>query len=52
MRTSKHRPKLLSDWIDRLGKGEARPKLREPYACDRGRNMLRELRETSQKATA
>jgi hypothetical protein len=44
------RPKLLWDWIDQLGKDEARPKLREHYASNRGREMLRELRELLQQA--
>jgi len=43
------RPKLLWDWIDQLGKDESRPKLREHYASNRGREMLRELREILQK---
>ncbi len=43
------RPKLLWDWIDQLGKDESRPKLREHYAANRGREMLRELREILQK---
>jgi len=40
---------LLWDWIDQLGKDESRPKLREHYAANRGREMLRELREILQK---
>jgi hypothetical protein len=43
------RPKLLWDWIDQLGKDESRPKLREHYAANHGREMLRELREILQK---
>jgi hypothetical protein len=43
------RPKLLWDWIDQLGKDESRPKLREHYAANRGREMLRELREILQR---
>jgi hypothetical protein len=43
------RPKLLWDWIDQFGKDESRPKLREHYASNRGREMLRELREILQK---
>jgi Thioredoxin len=43
------RPKMLWDWIDQLGKDEARPKVREHYATNRGREMLRELREIIQK---
>jgi len=46
------RPKLLWDWIDQLGKDESRPKLREHYASNKGREMLRELRELLQKASA
>jgi hypothetical protein len=37
------RPKLLWYWIDQLGKEESRPKLREHYASNRGREMLREI---------
>jgi hypothetical protein len=44
------RPKLLWDWIDQLGRDEARPKLREHYASNRGREMLRELHEIFRKA--
>jgi hypothetical protein len=33
----------------RLGKDESRPKLREHYASNRGREMLRELREILRK---
>jgi hypothetical protein len=43
------RPKMLWDWIDQLGKDEARPKVREHYAANRGREMLRELREILHK---
>jgi hypothetical protein len=43
------RPKSLWDWIDQLGKEESRPKLREHSASNRGREMLRELREMLQK---
>jgi hypothetical protein len=43
------RPKPPWDWIDQLGKEESRPKLREHYASNRGREMLRELREILQK---
>ena len=43
------RPKLLWDWLDQMGREAARPKLREHYASNRGREMLRELREVLQK---
>jgi hypothetical protein len=37
------RPKLLWDWIDQLGKDESRSELREHYASNCGREMLREI---------
>jgi hypothetical protein len=43
------RPKMLWDLIDQLGKDESRPKLREHYATNHGREMLRELKEMLQK---
>jgi hypothetical protein len=43
------RPKLLWEWIDQLGKDESRPKVREHYAANHGREMLHELREILQK---
>jgi hypothetical protein len=46
------RPKLLWDLIDQMGREAARPKLREHYASNQGREMLRELREIFQKARA
>jgi hypothetical protein len=46
------RPKLLWDLIDQLGRDEARPKLREHYAANKGREMLREFREMFQKIGA
>jgi Thioredoxin len=46
------RPNLLWDLIDQLGREEARPKLREHYAANKGREMLRELHEIFQKAGA
>jgi Thioredoxin len=46
------RPKMLWDLIDQLGRDEARPKLREHYASNKGREMLREFREIFEKAGA
>jgi hypothetical protein len=43
------RPKMRWDRIDQLGKDESRPKLREHYASNRGREMVRELREILQQ---
>jgi len=46
------RPKMLWDLIDQFGREEARPKVREHYAANKGREMLRELHEIFQKAGA
>jgi hypothetical protein len=43
------RPKMLWNWIAQLGKDDARPKEREPYAANRSREILHALRDILQK---
>ena len=40
---------MLWDWIEQLGKDEARPEIRGRHATDRGRETVCEVRELIQK---
>jgi hypothetical protein len=46
------RPKMLWELIDQLGREEARPKIREHYAANKGREMLREFHDMFQHVAA